>query len=327
MTTGRPGRLADVDIGGTGPGRKRLGVLGTLVWDTIRHPGTSGPVEAWGGIAYALAAFEKVLPSDWVVAPMIKVGQDLAEEATACLGSFSRTWDMQFVRVVPEANNRVELVYDNPAERLEVLRGGVPGWSAAEVEAILPAFDALYANFISGRELTLAGARCIRDRLSGPSYADLHSLFLDIESDGRRSPRYLPCSEEWAGCFDAVQMNQDEFALFARGDGDPWSVAERVLDGRAGTIIVTRGAEGVDLVTRGEVRGPGARERVPVPRGSAPGDPTGCGDVWGATYFAGILAGLDGRMCVERAHSMARSKLGCSGADEFRRSLSGRVQP
>ena len=327
MTTGRPCRLADVDIGRTGPGRKRLGVLGTLVWDTIRHPGTRGPVEAWGGIAYALAAFEKALPAEWVVAPMIKVGQDLAEEATACLGSFSRIGDMRFVRVVPEANNRVELVYDNPAERLEVLRGGVPGWSAAEVEVILPAFDALYANFISGRELTLEGARRIRDRLSGPSYADLHSLFLDIESDGRRRPRYLPGSEEWAGCFDAVQMNQNEFALFARGDGDPWWVAERVLDGRVGTIIVTRGAEGVDLMTTGEVRGPVTRERIPVTGGLAPGDPTGCGDIWGATYFAGVLAGLDGRTCAESAHAMARSKLGCSGAEEFRRFLSGSVWP
>ena len=326
MTAGRPRRLADADIGGAGPGRKRLGVLGTLVWDTIRHPGTSGPVEAWGGIAYALAAFEKVLPSDWVVAPMIKVGRDLAEEARACLGSFSRTCDMRFMQVVPEPNNRVELIYANPAERLEVLSGGVSGWSAAGVEAIVPEFDALYANFISGRELTLAGARLIRDRLSGPSYADLHSLFLDTESDGRRSPRYLPCCEEWAGCFDAVQMNQNEFALFARGDGDPWSVAERVLDGRVGTIIVTRGAEGVDLMTRGEVQGPVTRERVPVRHGSASGDPTGCGDVWGATYFAGILAGLDGRMSAERAHSMARSKLGCSGADEFRRFLSAGIQ-
>ena len=26
-------------------------------------------------------------------------------------------------------------------------------------------------------------------------------------------------------------------------------------------------------------------------RGSGPGDPTGCGDVWGATYFSRLLAG------------------------------------
>ncbi len=326
MTAGRPRRLADADIG-TGPGPKRLGVLGTLVWDTIRHPGTCGKVEAWGGIAYALAAFEEVLPAGWVVAPVIKVGRDLADEAMACLGSFPGTWDMRFVQVVPEANNRVELIYADAAARLEILRGGVPGWSVAEVAAIMPEFDALYANFISGRELTLAGARVIRDRLGGPSYADLHSLFLDTESDGRRTPRYLPFCEDWAGCFDAVQMNQDEFALFARGDGDPWSVAERVLDGRVGTIIVTRGAEGVDLMTTGEVRGVVQRERVPVRGGPAPGDPTGCGDLWGATCFAGILAGLDGRTCAERAHTMARSKLGCSGVDEFRRYLSARVRP
>ena len=326
MTAGRPRRLVDADIG-TGPVRRRLGVLGTLVWDTIRHPGTREEVEAWGGIAYALAAFEEVLPAGWVVAPMIKVGRDLADEAMACLGSYPGTWDMRFVHVVPETNNRVELIYVDPAERLEILRGGVPGWSPAEVAAIIPEFDALYANFISGRELTLEGARVVRDRLRGPSYADLHSLFLNRESDGRRTPRYLPSCEDWAGCFDALQMNQEEFALFARGDGDPWAVAERVRDGRVETIIVTRGAEGVDLLSTSAARGAVHRERIPVRGGAAPGDPTGCGDVWGATCFAGILAGLDGRTSAERAHTMARSKLGCSGAEEFRRFLSTRVRP
>ena len=36
----------------------RLGVLGTMVWDTIhaRDPGRDAPIEEWGGIAYALAA-------------------------------------------------------------------------------------------------------------------------------------------------------------------------------------------------------------------------------------------------------------------------------
>ena len=312
--------------GKTGPGPKRLGVLGTLVWDTIRHPGASGPVEAWGGIAYALTAFDEVLAPDWTVVPVLKIGSDLAAEATAYLHSFACIGDMDFVHSVAEPNNRVELVYSTPSDRVEILRGGVPGWSADEIGTILPGLDALYANFISGRELDLAGARRIRDGLSGPSYADLHSLFLGIESDGRRNPRYLPSCEEWAGCFDTVQMNQDEFALFAGGAGDPWSAAQRALAGRVGTVVVTRGAEGVEFMTTGERHGSVNRERVPVepgpaPSDPAPGDPTGCGDVWGATFFSGVLAGSDPGVAIDRAQAMARGKLECSGAEEFRRAL------
>ena len=96
--------------------------------------------------------------------------------------------DTRFLRAVPEPNNRVELRYSNSADRVEFLRGGVPGWSPGEVGGLLPGLDALYVNFISGMELTLAGARRIRDAFDGPSHADLHSLFLGVESDGRRSP-------------------------------------------------------------------------------------------------------------------------------------------
>ena len=50
--------------------RRRLGVIGTLVWDTIygRDP-MSGPVEEWGGIAYSLAGLDAALPDDWEIVP------------------------------------------------------------------------------------------------------------------------------------------------------------------------------------------------------------------------------------------------------------------
>ena len=43
----------------------RLGVLGTLVWDTIHGPGGEAAVNDWGGIAYTLAAWAAVAPPGW----------------------------------------------------------------------------------------------------------------------------------------------------------------------------------------------------------------------------------------------------------------------
>ena len=40
----------------------RLGVIGTLVWDTIVREDRLGPVEEWGGIAYALDRIEARTP-------------------------------------------------------------------------------------------------------------------------------------------------------------------------------------------------------------------------------------------------------------------------
>jgi hypothetical protein len=61
---------------------KRLGVVGTLVWDTIRYrDGRLEQVEEWGGVAYALSAFEAALPDNWEIVPIVKVGSDLSESA------------------------------------------------------------------------------------------------------------------------------------------------------------------------------------------------------------------------------------------------------
>ena len=296
-------------------------MLGTLVWDTIRHSGADRPVEGWGGIAYALAALDAVLPPDWTLVPAVKVGGDLRDAAAAYLGSLSRVGDSAFVRPVREANNRVELVYSTPADRTEILTGGVPGWSAAELDEVLPTLDALYVNFIAGWELDLEAARRVARRFGGPTYADLHSLFMGVDADGRRCPRPLDDAEHWARCFDTVQMNRGEFALFAGDAGDPWSAALWALAGRAGTIIVTHGADGVELMTSTGGTGPPARHRFPVPDGPAPGDPTGCGDIWGAAYFAHTLGGHDLAVAATNASRMARSKLGSSGAEAFRASL------
>ncbi|MDE2874553.1 MAG: carbohydrate kinase family protein [Gemmatimonadota bacterium] len=304
-----------------GSGTRRLGVLGTLVRDTIHRYGSDRPAEGWGGIAYSLVAFDAVAPPGWTLVPLVKVGGDLYDDATAWLCSFSRVGDSAFVLRVPEPNNRVELVYSTPSDRTETLTGGVPGWSAAEMGEALPALDALYVNFIAGWELDLAAARRVRAVFRGPTYADLHSLFMDIGADGRRRPRPLADAEAWARCFDTVQMNRDEFALFGGDAGDPWAAAVWALAGRTGTIAVTHGDDGVELMTTAARTGPPRHHRLPVPDGPAPGDPTGCGDIWGAAFFAGTLGGDDPIVAATKANRMARGKLRSSGAEAFRTSL------
>lgn len=305
--------------------RKRLGVLGTLVRDTIHLPAAGPPARGWGGIAYALAGFEHALPPEWTVVPLVKVGRDIVSSAMSFLRSFAGIGDLDSVRLVPEANNRVELTYRTQSERVEVLSGGVPGWTPDEISRVLPTLDALYLNFISGIEVDLAGAERLRDRFDQPTYADLHSLFLGIAEDGRRSPRYLPSGERWTGCFDTVQMNENEFELLVRGAPDPGSAVGRAMRSRVTTIAVTRGAQGVDLLIQDSDGGMPERQHVPVADGPAPGDPTGCGDVWGATFFAGILRGSTPRKAARRANATARAKLRFSGAEAFRDGVSRHI--
>ena len=63
-------------------GKRRLGVIGTFVWDVIygRDP-RELPVEEWGGITYSLSGLDAALADDWEIVPLMKVGSDLIDRA------------------------------------------------------------------------------------------------------------------------------------------------------------------------------------------------------------------------------------------------------
>lgn len=301
--------------------RKRLGVLGTLVLDSVHRPGEAQVKGLWGGVAYSLAAFDHALPAGWTIVPLVKLGADLAESGARCLRSVSRRIDLDCVRTAGERNNRVELRYCAAGRRTERLRGGVPGWSGDEVVELLPSLTALYVNFVSGLELDLDGARRLGKAARVPVYADLHSLFLDVESDGSRSPRPFPEAADFAACFDCVQMNEDEFALFQSGCCDGVAAPDRALRGRAALLAVTRGPEGADLFAATNGRTAPERTHVSSSPARDSGDPTGCGDVWGAVFFARLLAGASPPEAAVQANAAAAANLECSGPLELHAAL------
>jgi sugar/nucleoside kinase (ribokinase family) len=318
---------------------RTLGVLGTLVWDRIVDcDGRTEPVEEWGGIGYALAALSASLPEGWRILPIMKVGRDLFEEAYRFLGEIPGV-DRSAVVIVPEANNRVELRYESEGMRVERLTGGVPPWSWPELAHAVDACDALYVNFISGFEINLETAQALRVGYKKPTYTDLHSLFLRMSRHGLRIPQTLDAWEAWLRCFDAVQMNEAEFELLGAGD-DPWSLASSALGPDLKLLTVTLGPRGAAYLASSDFKSdPGKWRpdtRLAVSTGAhsgrvglldlpRTGDPTGCGDVWGATTFARLLAGdtLDDAMA--RANRLAGRNVEHRGARGLYRHLAGRL--
>jgi hypothetical protein len=325
---------------------KRLGVLGTLVWDRIwRHDLLAAggePLEEWGGIAYALGAVAAARPVGWEVVPLIKVGADLAGRAAEFLRSVPELRIEPGVRVVPDPNHRVELRYHDAVRRCEQLTGGVPPWRWEELEPLVVDLDALYLNFISGFELELADVERLRAGFAGPIYADVHSLLLGRAADGRRIPRPLPEWQRWIRCFDAIQLNEDELATLASGWGDPWHFAAGALHADTLLIVVTLGGEGAVYVAESglppdplawpahravAVRSPTpvCSAHVPVGGGPVSGDPTGCGDVWGSTLFAHLLGGCSLEEALRRAHAAAARNVRHSGASGLCAHLRGEL--
>ena len=289
------------------PRKRRLGVLGTLVWDVIYGcPPASERVEGWGGIAYALSALSAALPSSWEIVPILKVGDDVAPQAEVLLSTLRHVAPETALVVVPEPNNRSELRYTSDEHRTELLSGRTPAWDWSELEPRLRAHDvdALYVNFLSGWELDLDGAKRMRTAFRGPIYADLHMLLWVAQSNGMRALQPLPCAAEWYGCFDFVQVNEDEMATLARS---PEELAAQAFHQGVLCTVVTLGSRGAvyfasprlaiaDIPTarEHEVTMDAAESQLVEPltvRDASNIDPTGCGDVWGATYFSRLLLG------------------------------------
>jgi hypothetical protein len=335
----------------------KVGILGSLVWDQIygRDP-LAEPVEEWGGAAYALASLDASVAPGWEIVPLIKVGQDLAGKAREFVGGLRHVTPGGRCVEVPAPNNRVILHYYSTERRTERMSGGVPGWTWSELGPMVRDLDALYLNFISGFELALGTAQALRQGFRGPIYVDLHSLLLGMQHDGVRVPRPLQDAASWLGCFDVIQLNEDEMRQLSP---DPLSLAAEAIGAGTSLLIVTLAAKGAAYVaapgfdgwadrrtggqadsflaggkpehlTNSSARPP-VRLSAPLRTALIPAptvdalDPTGCGDVFGAAAAARLFAGEPVEAAIRHANAMAARNAAFRGAGGLSRHLRGEL--
>mgnify|MGYP001258052550 CR=1 FL=1 len=312
---------------------RRIGIVGTMVWDIIHGRDPVGPpTEEWGGIAYALAGMDVALDDDWEIVPLIRVGRDLAPQAADFLRGLSRLAPGARCIEVPAPNNRVVLRYQSTERRCERMQGGVPGWTWPELGPLVADLDALYINFISGFEMCLGTAQALRQGFRGPIYADLHSLFLGMQRDGERMLQPLPDAPSWFGRFNAIQVNEDEMHQLSP---DPMGLSAAALGAGVSLLLVTLGARGTAYVAApgfagwGREQGAAAGQPVRTALVKAPPvealDPTGCGDVFGAACCARLLAGVPVPDAIAEANAFAARNAAYRGAGGLVRHLRGEL--
>lgn len=322
--------------------KKRVGVIGSFVWDVIHgRPPHDSPVEEWGGIAYSLSALDAALPDEWEIVPLMKIGHDLTQRANEFLGTLRHIAPDAALVEVPYPNNRVELRYFSDERRTEVLSGGVPGWNWLALKPLIDTarLDALYVNLLAGWELDLPTAQALRQHFKGPIYCDLHMLVMSVRADGLRVPKPLSDVREWCGCFDILQANEDEITMMAP---DPMALAATAIHAGARCLVVTLGARGAvyfapksfkkltDLRTSGgrvesSALDPIRTELIPAMLAPNAVDPTGCGDVWGATHFSRLLAGDTLDDAIRAAHRAAARNVEHRGAGGLADHLRGKL--
>lgn len=281
-------------------------------------------------------------PKAGLIRPLIRLGFDAAEAGADALASVPRT-DVGGCLIVEEPNNRLEIRYQTDADRIEKVAGGVSGWTASEITERLRGVHALLVNFVSGYEMNLSVTPAVRSIFLGPMHGDRHSLFFRVDPDGTRTPAALGYCTAWAECFGSVQMNENEGKLTVpQGTGATVAGAiPSALDAGSRVATVTRGVRGVscgaveDLSAQALDWSPqprpetGARRldgsvTMPARQG---GDPTGCGDVCGAAFFARCLSGDPLPVAMRTAGRLVARNVECQGADGLFDILHKEVMP
>jgi sugar/nucleoside kinase (ribokinase family) len=147
----------------------------------------------------------------------------------------------------------------------------------------------------------------------------------------------------WMRCFDLVQANENEMALMA---DDAMALAAMAMNAGVQSLVVTLGARGaVYFVAPGFERLVIDRDARDMPRVDAPrgtvrtallsalstdvkeGDPTGCGDVFGATYFSRLLCGDNVSDALQLALRAAARNVAHRGATHLAFHLRGELSP
>lgn len=333
--------------------KKRIGVIGSFVWDVIHgRDKRAVPVEEWGGITYSLSGLDAALSDEWEIVPLLKIGSDRAEHARTYCQSLKRMAPDAALIEVSNQTNRVELRYLDDERRTEYLSGGVPGWTWLGLKPVLDdaRLDALYINLLSGWELDLPTAQLLRAQFTGPIYCDLHMLVMAIQADGLRVARPLPDVAAWCACFDILQVNEEEMRMMAP---DSMALAATAMAAGVSCLCVTMGKRGAVYVaapgydglpsdfsrrrhtstlstsSRGGSGAFGAVRTALVPAVTALvtdiGDPTGCGDVWGSTHFSRLLSGDKFTDAIAAANRAAARNVEHRGASGLANHLRGEL--
>ena len=299
----------------TMPGARRppsVAVLGTLTRDTTIYADGSRS-ENLGGTHYAVLTLAHLFNGRARVVPIANVGEDAFEEIQRALDRPGI--DRSALRRVAEPNNHVHLTYRTADERDEVLVGLVPPVPLEHCVSV-PDIDWMLVNLTSGRDIELATMRSLRQRPFAGLQLDVHSLTLGFEADGRRVLQKPADWEEWVAGADWVQMNATEAALLG-DEGPVEAFARRVLDLGPRGVLITLGAQG--CLGMWHEGGAARTLRLDAASHPEPAYPTGCGDVFGASFAFATLSGAGPEAALRFANAAAGAKACHEPYTELRR--------
>ncbi len=286
---------------------RRVLVIGEPCVDVI-HKADGRVYREHGGISYSVTA-SGILDDGVETIPVIGLNREdrgYFEELFKVMSGVS----LEGIYQTDAPVRRVDLFYEDENSRWECSTQPIEPTPFGRIEPFLPA-DGIHLNLISGSDVELE--TLARIRAAAPEahiHLDLHNMVMQHLPDGKRVRGPVPNYLEWCRYADTVQMNEDEARVIDASVADNEELARKVLESGAKALVISFAERGLSVYEKAE--GKIARHFFPAERTDIV-DPTGSGDVFGATFLHAVLLGKNFREAAEAGIRMAVRKVGAAG--------------
>ena len=269
---------------------EKIIVVGSVVVDEI-HTREGSIFEDFGGITYSIITLANLLKKTRII-PIAYIGKEDYHSFENLLSTFPNV-DLSFILFSDKGSNRNVLRYKENGEREEFFKKITP---PIEIKSLLTHLDAdaSLINFIKNDDLSFETLKTFSYAYRNTLYIDIHSLLREVDEKGRFVLRSIPNWQRWISMGDIVQMNRGEARAITGIDikslEDVQNLALLLLGFGCKVINITLGEKGT--VVAWKERDKKHAEYIPAPQVDVV-DPTGCGDVYGASFLFKYLETKD----------------------------------
>jgi sugar/nucleoside kinase (ribokinase family) len=269
--------------------RMKICVVGSVMYDEI-FPYQGERKESFGGVLYNILALARVFGRDATIHPVTRLGADHLPVVIERYLHGLPSVHLQGIRINPEGTNQNTLRYPSPDRREERMTLRTPPVTLAELSPFLNA-DIVLINFISCLEIGLETMQQMRRHSRAFVFLDVHNLPRFVDAEGHLRPKPLESWEEWVGCVNCLQCNEEELCLLLNqqlnSEDEYQEALLQIVGAGPSYAVLTLGSRGSMLVYKSGGACYGLR--VPVPPVERMVDSTGCGDAFSAGFLKGLF--------------------------------------
>lgn len=285
MSDASPGPAAEPPERTSRPGPPDLVVIGNLLIDDAVFPDGRTCMREPGGACLYVSLSAALW--DARVAVVSVRGDDYPPAAIDAL--LARGIDLSGVRELEGSGLRTWLLYEAAGRRV-IHHLGLPSH-----DEVSPEPRHVPTHCLDARAFHLAPMPLERQAELVRALAPRREAGLSLDPYEPVTEANLAVWKDVLAQVDAFFVSEDEL-LLDEVDEDPRAAVRRLAGGRLRFVAFKRGARGGLLY---DAHSGSFLEWPPVPR--LTGDPTGCGDAFAGGFLAGVLAGADAQVALDRA--------------------------